>query len=95
VQAGARAFYQYAVTPRLGVFVGGGAQRSRYEEFNTLFLVERVDTLYDASIGLTWQFKRDWSLRPQLQNMRNVSNVQLNEFERTDVSINLRKDFRR
>jgi FimV-like protein len=95
VQAGVRVFYQYAATPRLGIFLGGGAQTSRYDEFNTLFLVDRVDTLYDASIGLTWQFMRDWSLRPQLQYTHNASNVELYDFDRTDVSINLRKDFRR
>jgi hypothetical protein len=43
--------------------------------------------------GVSWTFAPGWSLRPQLIYIKNDSNIALFEYERTDLSINLRKDF--
>lgn len=91
---GTRIFGQTAVTDHLGVFATLGAQRSAYETLNPTFLVERRDWLYDATLGLNWQFAKAWSLRPQAQLTRNVSNIDLYDFKRADLSLNLRRDFR-
>jgi len=38
-------------------------------------------------------FRRNWSLRPQVVYYKNKSNLPLFEYDRTDVSVNLRRDF--
>jgi hypothetical protein len=52
-----------------------------------------LDTLYDMVAGLSWSFTPGWSLRPQLVYLKNKSNVSLFEYDRTDLSLNLRVDF--
>jgi tetratricopeptide (TPR) repeat protein len=91
---GGRVFVQTAVTSRIGAFATVGAQRTEYQTVNETFLVKRADWLFDATVGLNWQFARDWALRPQVQLTRNDSNIEINEFNRADLSLNLRKDFR-
>jgi opacity protein-like surface antigen len=90
---GARLFAQTALTDRIGLFGTAGAQYTDYDAFNETFLVRRADTLYDVTIGLNWQFVDRWTVRPQVQYTRNVSNIDLYDFERADFSISLRRDF--
>lgn len=52
------------------------------------------DVLADLTLGVNWRFGKDWSLQPQLAYMRNQSNIPTAEFERTQVSLLLRRDFR-
>ena len=91
---GGRVFVQTAVTSSLGAFATVGAQRTNYQNVNETFQVERQDWILDATLGLNWQFARDWALRPQVQLTRNDSNIEINEFNRADLSLNFRKDFR-
>jgi hypothetical protein len=58
-----------------------------------LFGDKRKDTLYDLVAGVTWTFAPGWSLRPQVVYLKNDSNLALFDYERTDVSLNVRKDF--
>lgn len=90
---GARLTFQNSLTERVGTFFLGGAQRGKYKDFNIAFGDRRKDTLYDMAVGITWTFAPGWSLRPQLVYIKNDSNLAIFEYEKTDVSINLRKDF--
>ncbi|HZR69480.1 MAG TPA: hypothetical protein VFB01_10575, partial [Burkholderiales bacterium] len=90
---GGRLVYQGALTDTVGVFLVGGVQRGKYSQLNAAFNLTRVDTLYDATLGLTWSFTKGWSLRPQVVRLRNKSNIPLFEFDRTDASLNVRLDF--
>lgn len=90
---GARLTLQNSFTDRIGAFFLGGAQRGKYKDFNIAFGDERTDTLYDAIAGMSWTFAPGWSLRPQVAYIKNDSNLAIFEYEKTDVSINLRKDF--
>jgi tetratricopeptide (TPR) repeat protein len=91
--AGARLTLQNSFTDRVGAFFLGGAQRGKYKDVNVGFGDRRRDTLYDVVAGITWTFAPGWSLRPQLVYLKNDSNLPLFEYEKTDLSINLRKDF--
>jgi hypothetical protein len=91
--AGARLTLQNAFTERLGAFVLGGVQQGKYKDLNTSFDTRRVDTLYDLIGGVTWTFAPRWSLRPQVMYLKNKSNISLYEYKRTDISLNLRRDF--
>jgi tetratricopeptide (TPR) repeat protein len=90
---GARLTAQTAFTERVGAFFLGGVQYGKYADVNPLFDTKRVDKLYDFTGGVTWSFAKGWSLRPQVVYYKNKSNLPLFEYDRTDVSINLRKDF--
>ncbi len=43
--------------------------------------------------GVSWSIAKGWSVRAQLLHLENDSNQDLYEYDRTDVSLNLRVDF--
>jgi hypothetical protein len=90
---GARITLQSAFTDQIGAFVLGGVQRGKYSQVNELFDTRRVDTLYDVTAGMAWSFAKGWSLRPQVVYYKNKSNISLFQYDKTDVSLNLRVDF--
>jgi outer membrane protein len=89
---GARLSLQRALTGSIGAFLLAGAQYGKYTEVNPLFAEKRIDTLYDVTAGMSWTFAKGWSVRPQVLYMKNRSNLPLYEYDRTDVSLNLRVD---
>jgi tetratricopeptide (TPR) repeat protein len=90
---GGRLTVQNSFTDTVGAFFLAGAQRGKYKDFNIAFGERRKDTLYDVAMGVTWTFTPGWSLRPQLVYIKNDSNLALFEYDKTEASINLRKDF--
>ena len=90
---GGRLTLQHTVTDKIGIFAIAGAQRGKYKEHNSIFGLQRMDTLYDFVAGLSWSFAEKWSLRPQFVYLKNESNVSLYKYDRSDVSLNLRVDF--
>ena len=90
---GGRLTLQNTLTDRIGGFVLAGVQRGKYKEIHPTFGMQRLDTLYDVIAGVSWNFAQGWSLRPQLVYLKNTSNVALFEYERTDLSLNVRLDF--
>ena len=70
------------------------AASGRYDQANPNYLLQRRDMQYDAAIGLNWRFAPYWSLRPQLAFTRNDSNIELYDYNRYDLSVTLRRDFR-
>lgn len=90
---GGRLTLQGALTDTVGAFLLGGAAWRDYQTFNTLFDTKRRDALYDVTAGVTWSFATGWSLRPQVVYLKNTSNIDLYDYDRTDVSVNLRRDF--
>ncbi len=74
-------------------FVNASAERRKYMGVDPLFLVDREDKQYTAGIGVTWLFAKDWRLSPQVTYLRNNSNIAINEYDRTQVFVALRKDF--
>jgi outer membrane protein len=90
---GGRLTVQNAFTDRVGAFLVAGFQHGEYSRPNATFEVTRRDTLYDATIGVTWAFAPGWSLRPQVLYIKNNSNIPTNEFDKTEISVNVRRDF--
>lgn len=84
---------QSAVTDTAGVFISVGAMDGNFDKLNSNFLLLRKDKLYDATLGASIQIYKVWSLRPQLSYMKSSSNVPFYEFTKTDLSLNLRRDF--
>ena len=91
---GVRAGLQSALRADADWFATATLQKSSYETFNPIFFTTRRDWQYDLAAGVNWQMDRNWSLRPQLAYTRNDSRVSLNDFERYEISVTVRRDFR-
>lgn len=78
----------------LGLFGSVGIQEGDYKKENAAFLEERQDYQYDLSLGLNWRVAEQWSVRPQVSHSRNDSNIVIYDYDRTDVSVTARWDFR-
>jgi outer membrane protein len=89
---------QMQINEKTEFFAGLGAQFSKYELANAAFSsstesVTRDDKQYDANLGINWHYDKLWTLRPQVSYIRNNSNIVIYQFDRTDVSITIRRDF--
>jgi len=58
-----------------------------------VFLTERRDNQYDISIGLRYMPMPDLTIKPQISYTKNSSNIQIDDYSRGVISINIRKDF--
>jgi hypothetical protein len=90
---------QMQLNEKTELFAGLGAQFSKYDVANAAFSsptesVVRDDKQYDANVGINWRYDKLWTLRPQIAYMRNNSNIVIYQFDRTDVSITIRRDFK-
>ena len=63
------------------------------DETDPVFLKKRKDKQYDASLGLIYIPAPRWVVKPQFSYTKNESNLELNAFERSILSVNIRKDF--
>ncbi|HAJ72258.1 MAG TPA: hypothetical protein DCO68_09285, partial [Methylophilaceae bacterium] len=57
------------------------------------FLKKRQDNQYDLTLGVNYQPARNWFIKPQISLMKNDSNIGINAFDRTTMSINIRREF--
>jgi hypothetical protein len=89
---GLRVILQRTLSSQFGAFVAAGVQYGEYAEVNPLFGTARKDTLGDVTLGVSWALAKGWSLRPQVLYMKNDSNQGLYDYDRTDISLNLRLD---
>jgi tetratricopeptide (TPR) repeat protein len=93
---GLRVGGQFAVTEQVDGFAYAGWQHSVYANPNG-FIVNngnRNEDQYDVTAGATWRLDKQWSLRPQLSLTRKQSNLAIYSYDRTDVSLTIRRDFR-
>jgi hypothetical protein len=51
------------------------------------------DELLDISLGLNWRPYKDWTVRPQIIYSQNSSNIALYEYDRTETSVTVRREF--
>lgn len=63
------------------------------DENQPFFLKKRQDSQYDASLGLNYIPAKNWSIKSQISYTQNDSNIDLYSYDRTLVSVNVRKDF--
>jgi tetratricopeptide (TPR) repeat protein len=91
---GLRAGGQTAVGARAELFASLGLQAGVYDKTNASFLKKRKDNEFDLSVGANWHWDKNWTLRPQFNYTKNNSNIAIYSFDRADVSLTLRRDFR-
>jgi tetratricopeptide (TPR) repeat protein len=83
-----------AISEKTTLFANAGGQVGDYSKVNYLFQQQRKDRLYDLTVGANWHWSKYWTLRPQLNYSKNDSNIVIYGFDRMDVSLNVRRDFR-
>lgn len=82
------------VSDNTALLVNAGLQLGEYSNINPLFLRQRSDRLYDLSLGSISNLDRFWSLRPKLNYSNNNSNLSIYSYDRMNVSLTIRRDFR-
>jgi hypothetical protein len=75
-------------------FANAGEQTGNYDKINYYFQRQRSDRLYDLAVGANWRWNRLWTLRPQLNYAKNNSNLVIYSYDRSDISLTIRRDFR-
>lgn len=85
---------QTSFSNKATLFVNAGGQVGDYSKVNPLFLHQRNDRLYDVAAGANFHLNQLWTLRPQILYSRNISNIAIYGYERADVSLTVRRDFR-
>ncbi|MEO8333203.1 MAG: tetratricopeptide repeat protein [Gallionella sp.] len=90
---GLRAGGQTAMGENTELFVNLGLQSDAYDKTNASFLLKRKDHLFDMYMGANWHWDNNWTLRPKLSYSRNYSNIVIYSYNRTDVSLTIRRDF--
>lgn len=91
---GLRAGGQTVIDEKTTLFVSAGTQVGDYNKVNYLFQRQRRDHLVDLRLGADWHWDRLWTLRPQLSYSRNDSNIAIYGYDRMDVFLTIRRDFR-
>lgn len=51
------------------------------------------DTTKDISIGINWHPDPKWSIKTQVAKYNNTSNLSLYNYDRTESSLSIRRDF--
>lgn len=91
---GGRAGVQAALWPDADWFASLSYQKSTYEQQNVIFSSLRRDKQKDLAFGINWQMGGDWTLRPQLNVTRNESTIPVNDYDRYELSVTARHDWR-
>lgn len=85
---------QAAINERTTLFASAGIQVGDYNKVNYYFLRQRNDRLHDLTMGANWHWNQQWTLRPQINYSSNNSNIAIYGYDRMDVSLTIRRDFR-
>ena len=90
---GLRVGGQITVNPQWTGFVGMTYEHRRYGGPHPTFGVVRSDDQSSLSLGANWSGFKDWRVTPQISYTRIKSNIVLNDYDRTLVSVTARHDF--
>lgn len=94
---GLRVGGQSAITEQMDVFASLGWQHAVYGNKPNSLVPNgdsRKEYLYDLSVGANWRVDKLWSVRPLVAISKKNSNAGVFAFDRTDVSLTVRRDFR-
>jgi outer membrane protein len=90
---GFRAGLQMPVNAAWSLFTSVSIENRRYGGIEPLFLITRKDTQFDWTLGASWKFSDQWSLKPQLHFNNSKSNIPTNDSSKSSVSVIARREF--
>lgn len=91
--SGLRAGVQKSMRSDLSGFASLNYEHRSYGGQDPSFLVKRSDNQTTLALGLNWVPAKSWRVTPQLSHIRNSSNVVINDYDRTLISVTARKEF--
>jgi outer membrane protein len=91
---GVRAGGQWTIAEKWAVFHTFGVAFSDYDGFDISQQKYREDLHIDWNLGLNYLLWNNWSVRPQINITRHDSNIGLYDFNRREISVTLRRDWR-
>ena len=99
---GATINFDYTFSKTLDAFLFGWWERDAFNTDRIHFhpdaldqgvVLRRKDNLYEVGAGLTWEFAKTWTLRPEVLYIRDQSNSVGFNYSSTEYWINVRKRF--
>ncbi len=84
---------QLKLRPLLDGYASVEAEYRNYGGTDPTFLKSRDDRRYRAVLGLDYHVAENWKVSPEISYTRNASNIVINDYDRTVVSLTLRRDF--
>jgi len=90
---GATAGLRRNLAPDVEGYANAAFLYSRYQDPNPDFGIRRRDRQLDLSLGASWQLADGLFLRPQISRTRNASNIAVDDYGRTEVSLALRREW--
>jgi tetratricopeptide (TPR) repeat protein len=90
---GVRVGGQLTVNPKTVIFASGSYEDRNYGGTDPFFLVGRDDQQSDLNIGVNYSPIKAWRVIPQISYTRNKSNVAINDYERSQFIVTVRRDF--
>jgi outer membrane protein len=91
---GLRSYLQYSITPKVQAFNGLAViYRKDKDDFaRSTEIAKGKDVYAEASLGLAWQFREKCALRLQYAYSHNSSNIDIYDFNRSEISSTIRCD---
>ncbi len=90
---GVRLGGQQALRDNLAVFATLGYEDRRFGGADPLFLVTRKDEQVNVNLGLNWVPMPQWRVTPQLSFTQVKSNVAISDYNKSVLSVMVRRDF--
>jgi hypothetical protein len=78
---------------KLGVTIGAGYAKSKYDANDQLYQTNRVDNLYSGNAVLQYKLTKELSARMEITYYNNLSNLNLYGYEQWSGAIKLRYDW--
>jgi tetratricopeptide (TPR) repeat protein len=91
---GARSYFQYSISTKLQAYNSlGFIYRKDKDDWARSNVIQRGrDSYFDISLGLAWVFREKCVMRVQYLYSHNSSNIDIYDFNRSEVSSNIRCD---
>jgi tetratricopeptide (TPR) repeat protein len=86
--------FQWNPTPRQLFFLNLTVQDNQYKEPQPVFNETREDTYWAISTGWNWRWKPKWTINIELKYENQDSNLEIFQYDRTQVYGGVRFDFR-
>jgi hypothetical protein len=90
---GARLGGQKILSESWLLFFSAAYENRRYNGTDPSFLKVREDNQYSAGVGLSYTLPHEWRLSPQITYIDNQSNLEINEFNRFQAFVSMRRDW--
>ncbi|NNE63978.1 MAG: tetratricopeptide repeat protein [Gammaproteobacteria bacterium] len=82
-----------ALTHQLNLFASIGGTTSSYEGQFFGLPDDRDDDFSQLTLGVNWRFNKNWSFKALLNQSENASNIDLFDYEKTELMLIARSDF--